>query len=84
MRKLEKDLPFSFHIHIKNGQLALTGDTARRSRALEIADLVGGFAQYLPDLSFYASDHDRGDIVLGADQFDEALRLVRSNQRECA
>ena len=49
-----------------------------------MADLVGGFAQYLPNISFYASDHDRGNIVLGADQFDEALRLARGNRRECA
>jgi hypothetical protein len=84
VRKLEKDLPFSFHIHIKDGQLALTGETARKSRAMEIADLVDGFAQHLPNLSFYASDHDRGNIVLGTDQLDEALRLARENRRECA
>lgn len=84
VQNLEKDLPYSFHIHIKDGQLALTGDTAGKSRALEMADLIDGFVQYLPNFSFYASDHDRGNIVLGTDQFDEALRLARGNLRECA
>jgi len=73
--KLAVDLPFSFSIIVKNGTMILGGERAPESRAQDIRALVEPFAQWLPDLQMYASDHDKGNIILGQDQYDAALEL---------
>ncbi|KIM34566.1 glycosyltransferase family 90 protein [Serendipita vermifera MAFF 305830] len=74
--ELANDLPFSFSIEIKDGKLTLGGERAAESRAQDIKALVEPIAQWLPDLKMYASDHDKGNIVLGQDQYDAALELA--------
>ena len=41
-----------------------------------MADLLRPFAHHLPNLRMYASDHDKGNIIVGQDQLDRALELV--------
>ncbi|CAG8619295.1 5834_t:CDS:2 [Acaulospora colombiana] len=81
VQDLAANLPFSFSLVVTNGSLSLVGERANSIRAKDIADLVEPFAQWLPDLQMHASDHDRGNIVLGQDQLDKALELV--TQGEC-
>ena len=56
--------------------MVLGGERALQSRAQDIKALVEPFAQWLPDLQMYASDHDKGNIILGQDQYDAALELA--------
>ncbi|CCA67724.1 related to CAP1-Cryptococcus gattii [Serendipita indica DSM 11827] len=76
VERLSKELSFSFSITVKNGTLTLGGERARYSRAQDIRDLLEPVAQWLPDLELYASDHDKGNIILGKDQYDMALELA--------
>ena len=80
--KLAAGLDFSFNIVITNGTLTLGGERATRERAQDLAALVEPFAQWLPDLQMYASDHDKGNIVLGQDQYDAALELASEGSCE--
>jgi hypothetical protein len=80
--KLATGLDFSFNIVITNGTLTLGGERATRGRAQDIGALVEPFAQWLPDLQMYASDHDKGNIILGQDQYDAALELASEGSCE--
>lgn len=73
---LETDFSFSFNIVIKNGTLALGGDRAQESGPRNMKALVEPLAQWLPDLRMFASDHDKGNMILGQDQYDAALELA--------
>jgi hypothetical protein len=80
--KLAAKLDFSFNIVITNGTLTLGGERATRGRAQDISALVEPFAQWLPDLQMYASDHDKGNTILGQDQYDAALGLASEGSCE--
>ena len=82
VERLSTELPFSFSISVKNGTMILGGERAPYSRAQDIRDLLDPVAQWLPDLEFYASDHDKGNTILGKDQYDMALELANDDSCE--
>jgi hypothetical protein len=43
---------------------------------------VEPIARWLPDLEMYASDHDKGNTILGQDQYDAALELASKGSCE--
>jgi len=80
--KLATELTFSFNIVITNGTLTLGGERTTSDRAQDIKALVEPFAKWLPDLKMYASDHDKGNIILGQDQYDAARELASEGSRK--
>lgn len=74
--ELAEKLSFAFNITIHDGTLYLDGERGPFDRAQDMAALIRPFAHLLPDLRMYASDHDKGNIVLGQDQYDKAIDLV--------
>jgi hypothetical protein len=81
LEEVASHLPFSFHLSVKNGKVKVTGERSSLSRAQDIKRLIEPFAAWLPDLTMHASDHDKGNIILGQDQYDMALELV--NEGSC-
>lgn len=81
VKDLGSGLPFSFHLSIRNGTLTVGGERSSLSRAEDIRRLVEPFLEWIPNLIMHASDHDKGNIILGQDQYDTALELI--NEGSC-
>lgn len=69
----------------KQQGVSLTGPRSTFARPKHMMNLVGGFLGDLPDgfeLEMSVSDHDTGSQVLGKDQRERAMELMRTGQRE--
>ncbi|OCF54896.1 hypothetical protein L486_07552 [Kwoniella mangroviensis CBS 10435] len=71
---------FTYTLDISKQGVALTGERSNAARPKHLQGLIGGFVDDLPE-GFYlrvtGSDHDTGSVVLGKDQRERAMTLVR-------
>ena len=56
--------PQTHTIHVRNGQLSLSGAKKDLKRASEQVELMQAFAQWLPDLDIVMSAHDGPAVLL--------------------
>lgn len=78
------DFTYTLEVSKSNG-VKISGPRKGSARPGYMENLIGGFARYLPDgfeVKAVVSDHDTGSDVLGRDQRDRAMELVRSGERE--
>jgi len=68
--------PQSFIVHIKGGQISLTGPKKDGSRARGFTDLVADFVELLPDLEMFVSTQDGPDVVVDGDYLEAAEAAV--------
>jgi hypothetical protein len=76
---------FTYTLHISSDTVSITGDRATASRPKSLLGMIEGFRHFLPEdfsLDITGSDHDLGSWVLGQDQRDKAVELVK--QGRCA
>jgi hypothetical protein len=76
---------FTYTLEVEDGKVELTGERAWSARPRHIAGLIGGFREHLPKgfkLRVTGSDHDTGSVILGRDQRERALQLVKEGKRE--
>lgn len=76
--------PFTYTLEIDSEKVDLTGDRAWSARPRHIQGLINGFKEFLPKdfgLRITGSDHDTGSDVLGRDQRERAVQLVKEGKR---
>ena len=76
---------FTYTLDVEDGKVELTGERAWSARPRHIAELIEGFREYLPKgfkLRVTGSDHDTGSVILGRDQRERALQLVKEGKRK--
>ncbi|ORX40087.1 CAP1-related protein [Kockovaella imperatae] len=74
---------FTYTIQVTKKKVDLSGERAWSARPRHIKTLVQGFTDWLPadfNLKVTGSDHDTGSVVLGRDQRDKAMELVREGK----
>lgn len=77
--------PFTYTLDIDQEKVELTGERAWSARPRHIQGLISGFKEFLPKdfkLRITGSDHDTGSEVLGRDQRERAMQLVKEGKRE--
>ena len=77
---------FTYDLEVSPERIDLTGERAWSARPRHIQGLIEGFKAYLPEgfrLKLTGSDHDAGSIILGKDQRDRAMELVKEGKCEC-
>jgi hypothetical protein len=80
-----EDGDFTYTLNINRGDVGLSGPRAPNARPRHLQTLINGFKEDLPDsfsLKITGSDHDTGSQVLGRDQRERAMDLVRLGQCE--
>jgi hypothetical protein len=86
--KRSKDLQgtdFSYNMEVTQKAVRMTGPRGTSGRPKMMENLVSGFRNHLPEgfeVKVVVSDHDTGSDVLGQDQRDRAMELVREGGRE--
>jgi hypothetical protein len=76
---------FTYTLDISEEGVELSGERAWSARPKHFEKLINGFRGSLPKgfkLKVTGSDHDTGSTVLGKDQRDRAMELVRTGERE--
>lgn len=74
---------FTYTLHISSDTVSITGDRATASRPKSMLGMIEGFRHFLPEdfsLDITGSDHDLGSWVLGQDQRDRAVELVKQGR----
>jgi hypothetical protein len=77
--------PFTYTLEVGKETVELTGDRAWSARPRHIQGLISGFKHHLPadfKLRITGSDHDTGSVILGRDQRQRAMQLVKEGKRE--
>ena len=77
--------PFTYDLEVSRERVDLTGERAWSARPRHIQGLIEGFKDYLPEgfsVKMTGSDHDAGSIILGSDQRERAMQLMREGGRE--
>lgn len=83
--KALQDTGFTYNMAVDGQGVRMSGPRAGQARPKMMENLVAGFIQYLPrgfDVKVVVSDHDTGSDVLGQDQRDRAMELVKEGGRE--
>lgn len=83
--KALQDTGFTYNMAVDGQGVRMSGPRAGQARPKMMENLVAGFVQYLPrnfDVKVVVSDHDTGSDVLGQDQRDRAMELVKEGGRE--
>ena len=81
-----KGQDFTYTLDIGTQGVVPSGARASSARPQHMQTLIDGFRQYLPRgfrLQVSASDHDVGSVVLGRDQRERAMQLVKQGKRAC-
>ena len=76
---------FTYTMDVNKERAELTGERAWSARPRHIKGLIEGFKHALPDgfgLKMTGSDHDTGSVILGKDQRERAMQLVKQKKRE--
>ena len=76
---------FTYTLTVRKDKVELTGERKQSARPIHIRDLIEGFREDLPDdfeLKVTGSDHDFGSVILGRDQRERAMQLVKEGQCE--
>jgi hypothetical protein len=74
---------FTYALDVRKDKIDLTGERAWSARPRHIQGLIDGFKGALPDgfsLKVIGSDHDTGSTILGSDQRDRAMQLVKEGK----
>ncbi|KAK8858562.1 hypothetical protein IAR55_002791 [Kwoniella newhampshirensis] len=75
---------FTYTLDIGKDQVDLTGERINSARPKHLRNLIAGFKDDLPE-GFYlrvtGSDHDTGSVVLGKDQRQRAMELVKRGEQ---
>lgn len=78
------DYSYTLRVDRKVG-VRITGPRAASARPRHMQNLIGGFLEDLPgdfQMQITVSDHDTGSQVLGKDQRERAMELVKDGDRE--
>ncbi len=76
---------FTYTLHVSSNDVSITGNRATATRPKSLKGMIEGFRHFLPEgfsLDITGSDHDLGSWVLGQDQRDRAVELVRQGKCE--
>ena len=76
---------FTYNLDISPGKVELSGERAWSARPRHIKGLIDGFRAKLPKgftLRMVGSDHDEGSVILGRDQRERAMQLVKQGKCE--
>ncbi|OCF33479.1 hypothetical protein I317_02613 [Kwoniella heveanensis CBS 569] len=74
---------FTYTLDIGQGHVELTGDRSWAARPKHLRTLINGFKEFLPEgfyLKITGSDHDTGSTILGKDQRERAMQLVKEGK----
>ncbi|WRT67758.1 uncharacterized protein IL334_004730 [Kwoniella shivajii] len=74
---------FTYTLDISKQAVTLSGERSIAARPKHLQRLIGGFMNDLPEgfyLRITGSDHDTGSVVLGKDQRERAMQLVREDK----
>lgn len=75
---------FTYTLEVSKGDVRVSGPRSTSARPRHMSNLVGGFREWLPEgfeLKAVVSDHDTGSDVLGHDQRERAMELVKQGNR---
>jgi hypothetical protein len=76
---------FTYTMEVTKRDVKMSGPRGAQGRPRMMENLVNGFREHLPEdfeVTVVVSDHDTGSVVLGHDQRDRAMELVKQGGRK--
>lgn len=76
---------FTYNMEVTQKGVTISGPRSESARPKMMENLVSGFRSFLPEgfeVKVVVSDHDTGSEVLGYDQREKAMELVKEGKRE--